>query len=827
MLRRASLPLVALLTIVLITPRLPAQQDEQGLSAAEVRESIERGVEYLYSQQYRDKGHWYEHVGQPGGVTSLVTMALLSCGEDPKDPRIQRSLQFLRGMDKPGENSMVYSISLQTMALCAAEPEKDRLIISRNVRWLESVQLKSGERKGAWGYSSRQGNGDNSNTQFALLALHEAERIGVEVSDQTWKPALDYWLKTQKKDGAWGYFEGQPATGSMTCAGISSVIICSGALHKGAARADGATVQCCGNDEADEAAKAVENGLAWLGNHFAVSYNPTAGVDGRNAVSQVWTLYYLYGVERVGRMSGRRFFQQKTIDPQDPGRRDAYLNRDWYREGADKLVEMQNPAGNGYWKGTGHAESNEVIGTSLALLFLSKGRRPVVISKVRHNTDNTDWNKHPAAIANLTRRVEKAWKRDLTWQTFDLNPRQFEGLQGADLEAARDRQVKDMLESPLLFLSGAEDFTLTANEVETLRRYVDNGGFIFAEANDGNGCNGKAFDIAFQREMGRVFPDNQLRKLPPDHAVWFAQQRIDPKFLPEGMWLYGIDACCRTSVVYSPRSLSCYWELMRYRRTDYSPQVTGEVETCLRIGENVITYATNRELKEKLDRPQVTVSDSGPDAKDRGVLAVAKLSHQGGADDAPHALANMLRVTEKQIDLRVSGETPLLSPAAPELASFPITFMHGRRAFQWSAAERKALATYLERGGFLFADSICASPQFAESFRREIKAIFPDAKLVRVQPDHPMLTSDYRGFDLKSVTLRDPQNRGGESLQAQAVKTEPFLEALEIEGRICVVFSPYDISCALENQSSLECKGYVKQDAARIGVNVLLYALQQ
>ena len=57
--------------------------------------------------------------------------------------------------------------------------------------------------------------------------------------------------------------------------------------------------------------------------------------------------------------------------------------------------------------------------------------------------------------------------------------------------------------------------------------------------------------------------------------------------------------------------------------------------------------------------------------------------------------------------------------------------------------------------------------------------------------------------------------------------TKPLLEGVEIEGRLAVVFSPYDLSCALENQASLECKGYVREDAARIGANILLYALQQ
>ena len=53
------------------------------------------------------------------------------------------------------------------------------------------------------------------------------------------------------------------------------------------------------------------------------------------------------------------------------------------------------------------------------------------------------------------------------------------------------------------------------------------------------------------------------------------------------------------------------------------------------------------------------------------------------------------------------------------------------------------------------------------------------------------------------------------------------LEGLELDGRIAVILSPFDISCALEKGASLECKGYITPDAARLGANVLLYALQQ
>lgn len=827
MLWKTTLPLLALLLIALIAPTLPAQEpppDAQGINAEEVRTAIDRGVRYLYSQQNKADGSWIEHASQPGGVTALVSLALLSAGEDPKHPQLQRALEYLRGLEKPGERGMVYAISLQTMVFCLADPEKDRLLITRNVRWLEEAQINSGDRKGSWGYSRRTGNGDNSNSQFALLALHEAERVGVEVRQQTWRLAQDYWLDCQNRDGSWGYYKGERSSGSMTCAGVSSVIICNGALNQGAAQVQGDRLQCCGAATENEA---VEKALRWLGDHFTVGYNPLAGVDGRNPVAQAWQLYYLYGIERVGRMSGRRFFMQSVIDPRDRAGLPLEQPRDWYREGAERLVRMQNNGPSGYWKGIGGPEGEPVIGTSLALLFLAKGRRPVVVSKVRYTT-TSDWDNHPAAVGNLTRRVETQWKRDLSWQTFDLNPRQFERLRGALLEKAKQDQLANMLESPVLFFSGKDDFTLTELEVENLRNYVDHGGFIFAEACDGHGCNGRAFAVAFEREMKRVFPESELRKLPPDHAVWFAQQRIDPKFLPEGMWLYGIDACCRTSVVFCPQSLSCYWELYSPRKTDYAPNIAGQIETCLRIGENVLTYATNRELKEKLNRPQITLANNDVNNDARGALAIAKLSHSGGADDAPHALANLLMVAEQQLDLRVNLEK--IEPIAPSqeaLLAFPIAFMHGRRTFQWSPAERKALGEYLTRGGFLFADSICASPQFTDAFRRELRAIFPEAKLVRLKSDHPLFSTEFRGFDIRSVTLRDPLNRGDQGLEAKLAKTEPFLEALEIDGRIAVIFSPYDLSCALENQSSLECKGYTKEDAAKIGVNIVLYALQQ
>ncbi|HEX5105975.1 MAG TPA: DUF4159 domain-containing protein [Pirellulaceae bacterium] len=758
------------------------------ITAAQVKESIDSGCKYLISQQHPD-GFWPEYDGEPGGLTALCTMALLNSGRSKDDPVVAKALAYLERKSNPGRT---YSASLMIMVFAQADPVGKKLAITRLANWLEAHQVRDNDTKGGWTYSERGGRADSSNTQFAILALHEAERVGVKVNDQTWKLALHFWTKPgmQNGDGGYGYDVGHPSTGSMTCAAIASLIIINGRLSPGDAQLVDGRLQCCGNQEESPP---LDNALTWLSRHFSVQRNPN---------TPSWLLYYLYAMERVGRMSG-----QRTIG-----------GHDWYREGSEFLVAQQDATLNNSWVGNGFIENNPIVATSFALLFLSKGRRPVVLGKLNHQPDalglSSDWDHHRRAVQHLTMAVEQAWKRDLSWQTIDI----------------RNSTAADLLEAPVLFLSGAESLRFTPDEKRSLKQYIEQGGFIFAEACDGNGCDGAQFDRDFRALMRELFPDTELRKLPPDHAVWYAEKPVDPKHLPQDpeFWLWGLDACCRTSVVYCPRSLSCYWELAHpYHSAAYAEEKKDEIEAVVNIGMNVVSYATGRELKEKLDRPQITISNPGSKSP-RGALVVPKLSHGGGADDAPSALNNLLTVMEKQLEMRVDYEKRLIAPSDEKLYDFPVLFMHGRRSFKFSAAERKALKDYLDRGGFLFADSICANKEFADSLRAELKAIYPEADFARIPPSHAIFTAEFHGFDLPSVQLRDPQVRAeGDPLTAKIVTTTPLLEGLDIDGRIAVVLSPNDISCALEKGASLECKSYIPPDAARLGANVLLYALQQ
>jgi hypothetical protein len=760
------------------------------ITAEVVRKSIERGVTFLKRQQ-RPDGSWTQYPSENGGKTALCTLALLNSGVDPEDDSIKNALNFLRKI--PVQRT--YTVSLQTMVLCLAGRKSDLSLVTRNVKWLQEAQINTDSSKGGWSYSIGSRDPDNSNSQFALLGLYEAERAGVSVSSQTWRLAKAHWENGQNPDGSWGYHKGDRGTGSMTCAGIACLVIAANRVEGADAQVDGDRITCCRQNESDD--HRIQRGLKWLGDNFAVTHNPG---------SSNWILYYLYGLERVGRLTARRFIGQ----------------HDWYREGADHLITMKGDLAD-HWsvtQGQIRVEADPQIATSFALLFLSKGRWPVLVSKVKHGRGN-DWNQHRSDMANLTRYVESRWKKDLVWQVTDIDK----------------ATVDDLNQSPVLYYCGANSPLPADDESQDIlarkiRDYLDRGGFFFAEAY----CGGAAFDEGFRKLMLRIFPEPEyrLRVLSPEHPIWRAEELVDPGQIRP---LLGIEFGCRTSVVYCPPpaagakvqpSLSCLWELSRTgRETKYSPAVQEEIKGGLSIGINVLAYATNRgQLRPKDEFLGTPTGDKQADPVGRGKIHIASLRHPGGCSAAPRALASLLEAAASTLKIRFHAEPTELAITDQALFDHHLVYMHGRNAFRLTDEERKRLKTYVERGGIVFANSICASKAFSESFRREMQAILPQQPLKPIPAGDPLLTVAFGGFNLASVTRRDPQERvRNQPLKALERKGPPELEGVKIGNRYGVIFSALDLSCALEKQDTMECRGYVREDAARIGLNVVLYSL--
>ncbi|MFK7821058.1 MAG: DUF4159 domain-containing protein [Planctomycetaceae bacterium] len=788
--------LLLLISISLSTQQVWAQNEDVKLRE-DVLRSIKQAQRYLKTSQ-RSKGDW-KSVGAsqyPVGVTSLALLALVNSGLTEKDPTVRKALGYLRELG-PGKPTQTYELSVMISALVAAKAKdnRDHALINALATRLEKGQLANG----SWSYSSTQSisGGDQSNAQFGLLGLRDAATIGFPVDQQTWIKADRYWRGKQRRDGGWAY-NGSGSTGSMTCAGIASLAITRRMLRNDLDVNPDGTVKCCQRPAPDDA---LDRGLDWIGRRFSARSNP-----GRDHGD--WTLYYLYAMERAGRLTARRF-----VGPHD-----------WYREGARHLAMLQRVDGD--WTTSNRVE-RKVVGASLGLLFLSKGLVPVVINKLQYGTPDPkrpdrpatrDWDNHPDDVRNLVELIGGLddWPRLLTHQTVNVHRLQ------------PDTAVAELAQAPICYISGAQRPAFSQDQVAALRAYVDQGGFILAMAT----CDSQDFDPGFRELIQRMFPEggSELKRLESDHPIFRSEYRLPA----DAIELYGLDFGCRTPIVYSPVDLACYWnKWMKIEPRDRKklPQAAQDrlrtrIARDTRIGVNIVAYATGREPPNKLDDTGAE-RIKGKDQIARGLLEIGKLKHSGGWDTAPRALRNLLVALNETVGLGASTKPKALPVMSDDIYNYPLLYMHGRHAFQLSSQERKRLKEYLSRGNVLFADACCGSIQFDKSFRTLMMQMFDsDAELVRIPIDHEFY-ADGLGHDIRQVDRRIPAVGRNARFEARVERGEPFLEGVTVDGRLVVIYSKYDLSCALERQSTAACRGYVEQDAVKIAMKIVLYAMNQ
>jgi hypothetical protein len=780
------------LAVVLATTAAPAQDD--ALRSAALN-AIKRAQEFLKQNQGAD-GSW-DYPGHKVGATALSVMSLLYSGLTPDDPTIRRGLDFLQSTPIPDST---YDVSLVAMALSLTGDARFQGRLQTIADWLIAAQHKDGDdAPGSWDYGPGGGRWDNSNTQFAILGLREAVHGGARVPREVWERSRKHFLtvksgSTDSNSGVTFPYQEGDFRGSMQVAGISSLMICAAMLDDDK-NVRGGEIDCCAPID-DEVHKTVEAAFRWLGQNFSASQNP--GI-------QLWYLYYMYGLERAGRYTGRRFLGP----PESP--------KDWYRMGVRRLVEIQNFTGS--WTDNSN-EQAPAVGTALGLMFVSKGNSPVMINKLKYGDPQSElygrgWNRQPRDASNLTDYISTRprWPHLLSWQVVDL------------AVAAREQDGAALLQAKVQLLTGDGPLdTLSDDEVQLLREYINQGGFLLAV----NTCGGAEFDAAFRKLITRMFPneDYKLQKLPATHDVYRSESVLDPDAAGEALELWGVDFGCRTAIMYAPFDHCCRWnKWMHVDPPKRELNVKTQIKRSMDLGTNIIAYATGRELLDALTEPQ-RLAAVDADANRRGRLEIARLRHSGGWDTAPSALRH-LQLALQAVGIATMPEAPNLAATDPALADYPLLYMHGRKNFRLSDAEVTALRTYLDQGGFLFADACCGEKQFDESFRTLVREVY-NRDLEPIPLDHALFHSEL-GHDIREVRRRLPLDAGGAAaLEAEYRNGPPILEGItDSKGRYVLVYSKYDLSCALERQATTNCAGYASEDAARIATNIVVYALSQ
>ncbi|HEX5271276.1 MAG TPA: hypothetical protein VFW33_12340, partial [Gemmataceae bacterium] len=333
----------------------PVASDPAGAEEdRKTNKAIADGAWYL-KQHVLPSDTWGDNVpsinvgGLEVGFASLPGLTLLECGVPGDDLVLRGAANYVRAhapqlgggydtyqrslavlfLDRLGDRGDEELIQYLALCLIAGQhptdgawnysvPSPDRARTARLVKLLadDKTSLDDWRKEALKGETFEVPRWDNSNTQFAVLALWAAGRHGVRI-DRSIALVKQHFIETQlaagadannlNQDGSWPYSgpdKGGNPWPAMTCSGLLGLAVAHGL-------ADAAK-----GDPRDD--PPIRRGLAMLGREI-----------NRDGDTRALDLYYLWSVERVGVL-----FNLNKIGEQD-----------WYAWGRKLLLEKQKPDG--------------------------------------------------------------------------------------------------------------------------------------------------------------------------------------------------------------------------------------------------------------------------------------------------------------------------------------------------------------------------------------------------------------------------------------------------------------------------------------------------
>ncbi len=131
-------------------------------------------------------------------------------------------------------------------------------------------------------------------------------------------------------------------------------------------------------------------------------------------------------------------------------------------------------------------------------------------------------------------------------------------------------------------------------------------------------------------------------------------------------------------------------------------------------------------------------------AQEKSAFQIARLKYGGGGDwyNGQTEEPNLLTFIQQHTDIKVKAEYTWVDINSDAIFSYPFLFMTGHGNILFTPEECERLRKYCEAGGFLYADDDYG---MNKAFRREIKKVFPDKKLVEL-PFNYGLYHDFYDF---------------------------------------------------------------------------------
>ena len=568
---------------------------------------------------------------------------------------------------------------------------------------------------------------DNSNSQYGLLGVWAGAEVGIEVPDRYWLAVEKHWMSCQLKNGQWGYNKREPTgTFAMTCGGVASLLVTHEYLDLPMLR---------GSIGRDPYSPLLAWAIDWLdqGDNGVATPNNSTHYFG----------YDLFGLERVGLASGYKFFGK----------------HDWYRELSDRVVAMQNA--NGSW---GHEDHgiDTIVDTAYSILFLSRGRHPILMTKLKFDKF---WDNRPRDVANLAKFASRQLERQINWQVVGI-----------------EHSWNDWFDSPVVYLASHQAPKLKEHDYAELRNFVLAGGLVFTHSDMSSGN----FDKWVPELAKKIAPNLPLRPIPNNDAIYSLQYK-----LPTHRPLLGISNGVRWLLVHSPNDIAMAWQ----QRSDKTRLQD------FQLGLNIFLYAAGKpDLRNRLESPFLPAPPAAPTK----VVKIARLKFDGNWNPETAAWPRFSRYlqweTGQSLDL---GWSPIEKLT---LATAPIATLTGTGTIAFSDAQCAAMKSYVNDGGILLIDPCGGDNEFKLAVRDVLlPKAFAGAKSIPLSRELAM------PMKLRPYSLE----RLGGAL--------PQIQLLSIE-KGYVVVSPLDLTHALLGTNTWGIDGYQPASAQTFLAKLILWS---
>lgn len=468
----------------LLRPGVAEAQAAASVHPEEIRSAIEILKDNLYRMQDERTGGWFgthdespelEDPRHDAGLTVLATYALLATGESPEvDERLAKAVAFVEKSQREWTREVdgTYVIGIRNHIWPLLPREKYRSSLERDTKRL----LDGADERGTfsyllseWSFGNNKTRYDHSTTQYGVLGLWEAAKQDARIPESYWKRVTDHFIDTQWPNGGWSYSANKEPSKTMTAAGLTVLTIAQQELGR-----DQRSVS-------PEMETSIQRGLERLDAMFDEDKNSYGGGG-----------YWIYSVERVGLATGRSRF---GTNPNDQGG----VGVDWFETFARYIVDRVHRPSDGV--------HSQIVNSSFFLLFLARGDTPVFFNKVDLDAAGIAWNERPNDIYFLAKELSETFQSELNFRTVPI-----------------DWPIERWLGAPVSYVSIEDPIELQADDVATIKRYLDLGGLLVVNPEG----NQRRITQSVDRMLEAMYPGAKLEPVPDDHptkGLWRTMKR--------------------------------------------------------------------------------------------------------------------------------------------------------------------------------------------------------------------------------------------------------------------------------------------------------------